>query len=117
MWECITGDTVNTASRMESTSVPMAVQVSQAVVDDMGTPDAFLALGERTIKGKGKMATFLLKVCKQASLPDSKNNTAEQSTGAMHVQCDVSTCSVIPPCMLAPLEAAAQIYGAINHLV
>ena len=57
------GDTINTASRMESTSFPMAVQLSAAAVADAANADRFSALGERMIKGKGIMSTFLLKVC------------------------------------------------------
>ncbi|KAK9826256.1 hypothetical protein WJX74_003071 [Apatococcus lobatus] len=58
---CFLGDTVNTASRMESTSFPMAVQLSAAAMKDAGAPDRFAALGERSIKGKGRMSTFLFK--------------------------------------------------------
>lgn len=56
------GDTVNTASRMESTSFPSAIQVSQAVVDAADKADTFHPLGARKIKGKGDMPTWLYKV-------------------------------------------------------
>ncbi|KAK9794043.1 hypothetical protein WJX73_001341 [Symbiochloris irregularis] len=58
---CFLGDTVNTASRMESTSFPLAIQVSQAVVDAADKPDTFHPLGARKIKGKGDMPTWLYK--------------------------------------------------------
>ena len=56
------GDTVNIASRMETTSFPLAIQVSQAVVDAANKPDQFHPLGARKIKGKGDMPTWLYKV-------------------------------------------------------
>ncbi|KAK9850452.1 hypothetical protein WJX84_008964 [Apatococcus fuscideae] len=59
---CFLGDTINTASRMESTSFPMSAQLTEAAVQDAGTPDAFCSLGKRAIKGKGIMSTYLMKV-------------------------------------------------------
>ena len=47
--------------RMESTSFPMAIQLSAAAMKDTAAPDKFAALGERDIKGKGRMSTFLFK--------------------------------------------------------
>ncbi|KAK9789210.1 hypothetical protein WJX73_000342 [Symbiochloris irregularis] len=58
---CFMGDTVNVASRMESTGFPMAIQVSQAAMEDANQPQRFVALGERQIKGKGMMPTYLYK--------------------------------------------------------
>ncbi|KAL3153016.1 Hexokinase-3 [Trebouxia sp. C0009 RCD-2024] len=59
---CFLGDTVNTASRMESNSFPMCIHVSEAVVDTSSQKDQFVCLGERSIKGKGIMVTSLYKV-------------------------------------------------------
>jgi len=59
---CFLGDTVNTASRMESNSFPMCIHVSQAIVDRYPDRDQFVSLGERQIKGKGIMVTSLYKV-------------------------------------------------------
>lgn len=58
---CFLGDTVNTASRMESNSFPLCVHVSDAVVQKAAAADKFVCLGERQIKGKGIMVTSLLK--------------------------------------------------------
>ncbi|KAF5834468.1 hypothetical protein DUNSADRAFT_8822 [Dunaliella salina] len=59
---CFLGDTVNTASRMESMSFPMCIQVSAAV--HFAWPEGhsqLVQLEAREVKGKGKMTTYLLK--------------------------------------------------------
>lgn len=57
------GDTVNTASRMESSGFPMCIQLSDAAHSEMlksGLPShQFLPLGTRRIKGKGDMVAWL----------------------------------------------------------
>lgn len=54
------GDTVNTASRMESHGVPGAIQVTEATY--LATKDAFTyeERGVISVKGKGEMRTYLL---------------------------------------------------------
>ena len=54
------GDTVNTASRMESTSLSGRIQVTQEVHDRLRATHAFESRGEIAVKGKGRMPTFLL---------------------------------------------------------
>lgn len=60
---CFIGDTVNTASRMESIGYPMTVHVSQQFHDTVGLPDQFVDLGEREVKGrsatKSKMGRYI----------------------------------------------------------
>lgn len=54
------GDTVNTASRMESSGLPGRIQVTEAVYDRLRSSYDFEARGEVEIKGKGRLRTFLL---------------------------------------------------------
>ena len=54
------GDTVNTASRMESHGVPGSIQVSAEVRDMLADDYRFESRGEIDIKGKGCMETYFL---------------------------------------------------------
>ncbi|KAJ9517318.1 hypothetical protein QJQ45_016688, partial [Haematococcus lacustris] len=59
---CFLGDTVNTASRMESTSFPMVCQVSSSLAAAWEqAPHQLVHAGDREVKGKGVMTTYLLK--------------------------------------------------------
>ena len=55
------GDSVNTASRMESNGVVGEIQVSAAVAERLSDRFLLKARGPIEIKGKGKMQVFLLK--------------------------------------------------------
>jgi class 3 adenylate cyclase len=54
------GDTVNTASRMESTSDVDMIQVSQEVYDRVESSYVFEPRGDVAIKGKREMSTYAL---------------------------------------------------------
>jgi class 3 adenylate cyclase len=54
------GDTVNTASRMESHGIPDAIQVTRAVQEGLRGQYRFEARGVIDVKGKGRMSTWLL---------------------------------------------------------
>jgi class 3 adenylate cyclase len=54
------GDTVNTASRMESSGLPGRIQVTEAVYDRLRSAYRFEERGEVDVKGKGRLRTYLL---------------------------------------------------------
>jgi class 3 adenylate cyclase len=56
------GDTVNLASRMESTGVPGAIQVTRPVYEALRDKFAFEPRGAIEVKGKGAVEAWLLKL-------------------------------------------------------
>jgi class 3 adenylate cyclase len=54
------GDTVNTASRMQTTGLPDCIQVTQPTRDLLGDRYRFQARGRIQVKGKGTMTTYFL---------------------------------------------------------
>ena len=62
------GDTVNTASRMESHGLPGEIQVTERVAAALGSAYAVRLRGVIDVKGKGPMATYLLE---RAEPPDT----------------------------------------------
>jgi class 3 adenylate cyclase len=64
------GDTVNIASRMESTGSPGAVQVSHETYLRIRSMYVFEDRGEIEVKGKGRMRTWLIKERKKGILVD-----------------------------------------------
>jgi len=55
------GDTVNVASRMESSGMPGAIQVSATIYDRLKDKYIFEERGAIPVKGKGEMITYWLK--------------------------------------------------------
>jgi adenylate cyclase len=55
------GDTVNTASRMESLGLPGAIQVTAETYEQLRDRYLFEERGIISVKGKGEMTTYLLK--------------------------------------------------------
>ncbi|MEG4234915.1 adenylate/guanylate cyclase domain-containing protein [Microcoleus sp. Pol11C3] len=55
------GDTVNTASRMESHGLPGSIQVTETTYQQLREKYSFENRGAIEVKGKGQMTTYLLK--------------------------------------------------------
>jgi class 3 adenylate cyclase len=54
------GDTVNTASRMESSGLPGRIQVTERTYERLRARYRFEARGEIEVKGKGRLPVYLL---------------------------------------------------------
>jgi sensor domain CHASE-containing protein/class 3 adenylate cyclase len=63
------GDTVNTASRMESHGIPGYIQVSSSTYERLKDNYIFQERGIIQVKGKGEMTTYLLTSRKFSKLP------------------------------------------------
>ncbi|HEY9636223.1 MAG TPA: adenylate/guanylate cyclase domain-containing protein [Coleofasciculaceae cyanobacterium] len=73
------GDTVNTASRMESQGIPSCIQVTQVTYERLRDNYLFEERGVIQVKGKGEMMTYLL-ISKK--LTQDESNCHSQSTSA-----------------------------------
>lgn len=67
------GDTVNTASRMESSGEPGRVQVTERTAALLSPGFGLQGRGEITVKGKGPMRTFLLTAADEPQTPAGRD--------------------------------------------
>lgn len=63
------GDSVNTASRMESSSSPMKVHISHTTKKAIPKRYVVTERGDIDVKGKGAMKTYWLEACDGRSEP------------------------------------------------
>ncbi|KAG7487760.1 hypothetical protein MATL_G00026820 [Megalops atlanticus] len=73
---CLFGDTVNTASRMESTSEALKIQCSGATADMLHTLGGYILTcrGSLNVKGKGEMTTWWLEAKRGPSDVSGRSN-------------------------------------------
>ena len=84
------GDTMNTASRMESTGIPNRIQVSQE------TADLLIAVGKKSwltqrkdkvsVKGKGELVTFFLRGAVLSENESISDSTKDHVGGAVEAE-------------------------------
>jgi adenylate cyclase len=75
------GDTVNTASRMESSGVSSCIQVTEATYQKLKGNYVLIKRGTIDVKGKGEMTTYLLAGRKPATHDASQLQTAPIGRG------------------------------------
>jgi class 3 adenylate cyclase len=74
------GDTVNTASRMESHGVPGRIQVLESSTIKLAETHVFEQRGEVDVKGIGLMTTYFLNGRKDSNVNDLKAESATEQT-------------------------------------
>ncbi len=83
------GDTVNTASRMESSGLPGRIQVTEAVFERLRSGYDLEPRGEVEIKGKGRLSTYLLNGRRSPELASNASRAAVDREGATIRQPDL----------------------------
>merc|ERR1712216_59387 len=77
---CLFGDTVNTASRMETYSEPNMIHLSTSAATELQRQAPYMKLTPRgwiEIKGKGRMSTYWLEVDENSTLVGSRDISLE----------------------------------------
>ncbi|XP_013112475.2 soluble guanylate cyclase 88E isoform X1 [Stomoxys calcitrans] len=96
---CLFGDSVNTASRMESTSAAMKVHVSESTKEFLGPNYRMTERGEIEVKGKGTMKTYWL--------DERENRKPLQLSPAQLLPVSAFVPPPTTPAMIKPLSAKA----------
>ncbi|GIL60734.1 hypothetical protein Vafri_15263 [Volvox africanus] len=98
---CLFGDTVNTASRMESTGVPGAIHASEATYNRLSKSDQWETTGGIEVKGKGFMQTYLWRPC--STIAGAEDTASAANAGDAAIAADITT---VPADPNVPADAA-----------
>jgi class 3 adenylate cyclase len=102
------GDTVNMAARMESTSIPNRIQLSEATYAELSGSLTCVSRGNIEIKGKGLHPTYMLQ------LGDWINSYDWDATGLTPLECSyMATELLIRACALNTLSCSVD---ELTHL-
>jgi len=92
---CLFGDTVNTASRMESNGEALKIHISKATKDNLDKIGGYLMQerGSIDIKGKGELTTYWLqgKVFNTANIRKTRSETSSFSSSGIEVEWERET--------------------------
>uniref|UniRef100_A0A182JZ34 guanylate cyclase n=1 Tax=Anopheles christyi TaxID=43041 RepID=A0A182JZ34_9DIPT len=109
---CLFGDSVNTASRMESTSQAMRIHISESTKHLLSSNYRVSERGEIDVKGKGTMKTYWLDY--RENRPPLQLLDEEIKTPAIEYDSNKDRRVSIPSCMFPQPQAHKQSLGGLS---
>eukprot|EP00798_Chlamydomonas_sp_ICE-L_P010410 gene10410-8358_t len=111
------GDTMNTASRMESTSKPGSVQISEATMALLESPqkEKFVPSGGVEVKGRGLMQTYLWDFDESPDIESAELSlAADCSLRRYHSQATLAHSQATPSCQSSDKRTSPHLQSTDN---